>query len=362
MGDIYKEELMKKYFTIFFILLFSLSLSVTAASAASKTVSFSTNNKEAGSIYWLLDMDGNYTFMEYAPGKYNKECLIEEGKEYKRGVIKQSMIVVKPNSNYYLKGFSDGQKDIKLTKGLYNVIQMNVGGLQYYDFFLSNKDSVYKYLTVSAYDDLVKEYIKSMYGTSSYKVLDSFWAYSVEKYPHIKVKFAKKADPTLKFPEKIKSKVAEGSIEKLVDQDRDYELSFKSSNTKCCTVDKETGLIRIKSEGISTISIILNPTDTVKGKTYKVRVEIIPAVPKITNASSKNGSVTVSWTKDKYASGYKIKIGDKTVTVNSPKTLTKTIKSLTKGKTYSIKIRSYKKSCGEYLYSSWSSVKKVKVK
>ena len=56
----------KKTCYFFFILLFTLSLSVTAASAASKTVSFSTNNKEAGSIYWLLDMDGNYTFMEYA--------------------------------------------------------------------------------------------------------------------------------------------------------------------------------------------------------------------------------------------------------------------------------------------------------
>ena len=353
---------MRKYLTIFFVAVLLVTSCIIPAYGASKTVEFSLNNSDAGRIYWLLDKEGNYAFMDYSPGKYNKECLITPGKEYKTGLIKQSMFVVRPNSGYYLKGFSNGKKSIKLTKGLYNIIQMNVGGLPYYDFFLSNKDSVYRYLTVSAYDELVKEYVKATYGTSSYKVLDTFSAYSIDGYRNIKVNFAKKSEPKLTFPDSIKAKVKDETINKLCDPDRDYDLHFKSSNTKCCTIDKETGLITIKSEGISTITITADPSEEINGKTYKVKLKVMPQTPKINKISTKNKSITLSWTKDEHASGYKIMVGNKHVTVNSPKTLSKTIKSLTKGKSYTVKIRSYKKSSGEYLYSAWSKAKKITVK
>ena len=70
------------------------------------------------------------------------------------------------------------------------------------------------------------------------------------------------------------------------------------------------------------------------------------------------------------AAGYQILLaknakftsGKKTVTVNKATTLSKTVTKLTKGKTYYVKVRSFKKVGGVTYYSGYSKVLKVKVK
>ncbi len=47
--------------------------------------------------------------------------------------------------------------------------------------------------------------------------------------------------------------------------------------------------------------------------------------------------------------------------MSSASTVSKTISSLTKGKTYYVRIRTYKTVSGTKYYSAWSSTKSVKI-
>ncbi len=83
-------------------------------------------------------------------------------------------------------------------------------------------------------------------------------------------------------------------------------------------------------------------------------------------------SITVTWKKQtaKGIKGYEIQYSTdkkftkdvKTVTVNKAKTTSKTIKKLTPKKKYYVRIRTFKKSGKEKIYSKWSKSKNVKVK
>lgn len=84
------------------------------------------------------------------------------------------------------------------------------------------------------------------------------------------------------------------------------------------------------------------------------------------NASGKK--VKAKWKKNSKAGGYQIEYSTskkftsaKKVKV-SAKSTTKTISKLKKGKTYYMRIRSYKKTGGKTYYSAWSSAKKVVVR
>ena len=113
---------------------------------------------------------------------------------------------------------------------------------------------------------------------------------------------------------------------------------------------------------------------TVKGKrnysgTRKIYFNIIPKTPtlsKVTSAS--RGKLTASWKKVSGVSGYQIQYSlnsdfssVKSVTAGSTAS-SKTISSLTRGKVYYVRVRSYKKVGSKKYYSVWSKVKKVTVK
>ena len=85
--------------------------------------------------------------------------------------------------------------------------------------------------------------------------------------------------------------------------------------------------------------------------------------------SSTAGKLTVKWGKNSKATGYQIYYSTsssfdsyKSVTISDPATVSKTISSLTSGKTYYVKVRAYKTVSSTKYYSPWSSVKSVKVK
>ncbi len=82
--------------------------------------------------------------------------------------------------------------------------------------------------------------------------------------------------------------------------------------------------------------------------------------------------ITVTWKKQtakgikgyeiQYSTDKKFKKDVKTVTVNKAKTTSKTIKKLTPKKKYYLRIRTFKKSGKQKIYSKWSKAKNVKVK
>ena len=92
-----------------------------------------------------------------------------------------------------------------------------------------------------------------------------------------------------------------------------------------------------------------------------------PAVKTLTNSSSKK--MTVTWAKNARATGYQIqystdsgfKSGNNSVNVSNVSTVSKVIGSLSKGKTYYVRIRTYKTAGSKNYWSAWSAKKSVKI-
>ena len=107
--------------------------------------------------------------------------------------------------------------------------------------------------------------------------------------------------------------------------------------------------------------------DSTLSKSVSVYRVARPAVPSVTNSASKK--MTVKWGKNAKANGYQIqystdktfKSGNKAVTVAGASTVSKVIGSLTKGKTYYVRIRTYKTVGSAKYWSVWSSARSVKI-
>lgn len=91
-----------------------------------------------------------------------------------------------------------------------------------------------------------------------------------------------------------------------------------------------------------------------------------PSIAKLSNSSSRK--LTVQWGRNSKATGYQIQYatssgfsGAKTVTVTSGSTVKTTISSLTRGKTYYIRVRAVCTAGGVTSYSAWSSTKSLKI-
>ena len=133
----------------------------------------------------------------------------------------------------------------------------------------------------------------------------------------------------------------------------DYTVSYKNNKK----VGKAT--VTIKGKGAYTGTIT---------KTFKIN----PKKTTIKKATSpKTRQLKVSYGKVKGVTGYQVKYSTskkftkkttKTVTVKGAGKTSKTIKKLKKGKTYYVKVRSYKTVNGVKYYGAYSAVKKVKVK
>ncbi|MBQ6636867.1 MAG: Ig-like domain-containing protein [Lachnospiraceae bacterium] len=92
-----------------------------------------------------------------------------------------------------------------------------------------------------------------------------------------------------------------------------------------------------------------------------------PAVSSVTNTAASR--MTVKWGKNAKATGYQIQyslsssfaLGNKTATITAASTVSKVIGSLTKGKTYYVRIRTYKTVGSNKYWSAWSAAKNVKI-
>ncbi len=92
-----------------------------------------------------------------------------------------------------------------------------------------------------------------------------------------------------------------------------------------------------------------------------------PEIEKLTKG--KSGTVTVKWSKNKKGSGYKIqyskskKFGEDSgkIDVGSKNTVSQKITGLEGGKTYYVRVRTYKTVDGKKYFGAWSDTKSVKV-
>ena len=115
---------------------------------------------------------------------------------------------------------------------------------------------------------------------------------------------------------------------------------------------------------------------SVNGKTvtrygaYKqVNTRTVPKTPAISKFTKTRTSLTARWKRDTAVTGYQVQLstsskfssGNQTKTITKNSTLSTTFKSLRKGKTYYVRIRSYKNYNKVNYYSSWSSIYKIKL-
>ena len=107
--------------------------------------------------------------------------------------------------------------------------------------------------------------------------------------------------------------------------------------------------------------------DSTLSKTRGIYRVTRPAISSLKNSASKK--MTVKWGKNAKANGYQIQYsksktfasGNKTATAAGASTVSKVITSLTKGKTYYVRVRAYKTVNNVKFFSSWSVVKSVKI-
>lgn len=145
-------------------------------------------------------------------------------------------------------------------------------------------------------------------------------------------------------------------------------LTYKSSNPKVASVNS-VGKVTIKGIGKATIKVTIPKSGIFQSASKNISITVVPKRTSIKSAKNVKGKkIKITWKKDSKVTGYKIQIaankkfkGAKTSTVKKS-TVSKTISKRKKGKTYYIRICSYKKTGGKTLYGSYSKVKKVKVK
>ena len=148
------------------------------------------------------------------------------------------------------------------------------------------------------------------------------------------------------------------------------KLTYSSNNKSVKVNAKGKVTIAKKFTGKAVITITAAETNKYKKTSMHITVTVRPSGTSLSGLSNKSkGRVKVSWKRNKSVTGYRIqysidkkfKKAVKNVNVNKNKTTTVTLSKLKKGKTYYVRIATYKK-VGEKVYSSWSKTKKIRIK
>lgn len=146
------------------------------------------------------------------------------------------------------------------------------------------------------------------------------------------------------------------------------KITYKTGNKKVATVNSK-GKVTVKGTGKATITVTAKATSTYSKCVKKITIYGVPKKPGMKKLTAGKKKFTVQWKKDKKADGYQVqystdkKFKKNVKSVNVSKKSTKaTVKKLKKGKTYWVRMHSYKKINGKKYYSGWGKVKSVKVR
>lgn len=229
-------------------------------------------------------------------------------------------------------------------------------------WIVSFYDEKHKFISSNSYVVGEKNYNASLVslpkGKVFIKVSSNTYLSTVDYYFRLGVKSVKNAKVTAVGNKTYTGKAIKPSPAVKVDgvkleKGTDYTISYSDN--------KQIGTAKI--------------TITGKGK-YKgsktVTFKIIPKKTKVTSLTSpKVKKLKVKYKKVAGVTGYQIKYSTSkkftkkttgTVTVKGAGKLSKTIGKLKKGKTYYVKVRTYKTVKGTKYYSGYTAVKKVKIK
>jgi hypothetical protein len=150
-------------------------------------------------------------------------------------------------------------------------------------------------------------------------------------------------------------------------------ISYGTGNGKIASVTAK-GKITPKKTGTTTLIVTAKGTSTYKQATTTLTIVVVPQKETVSSLKSlKKAQLTVNWVKDNKATGYQIQYSTdknfknvKTVVIKKNSTISQTIKKLTKGKKYYVRVSAFKtvKVDGNSVdkYGSFSSTQVVKVR
>ena len=146
------------------------------------------------------------------------------------------------------------------------------------------------------------------------------------------------------------------------------KLTYRSSNSKVAAVSS-SGRVTLKAPGRATITISAAATGAYNAAKKNITITVKPKKVIGTKAKTGKRKMTVSWKRDKKATGYRITYarnkkftkGKKNVTIGKNKTTKRTIKKLKK-QTYYVKVRAFKKVGKTKIYGSYSKARKCRVR
>lgn len=154
-----------------------------------------------------------------------------------------------------------------------------------------------------------------------------------------------------------------------------YSFNYKKNKWEYVGTTSKTSYTIKKLKAGTTYRYRVRAYKTVDGTQYfgsyatSVKTATKTSTPKISKITSKSKKATIKWNKVSGASGYEIYMAtskngkySKIKTINKSSTVNYTKSSLKKNKTYYFKIRTYKTVDGKKIYSSYSSVKSIKIK
>lgn len=146
------------------------------------------------------------------------------------------------------------------------------------------------------------------------------------------------------------------------------KLTYSTSNSKVATVSS-SGTVSLKGPGKATITVKAAATDDYKAATKTISITVTPKKQSVTVSKKKKRQLTIKWKKGSKASGYQVvyasnKSFTKNVTIvgKSVSKTSLTLKKLKKGRTYYVKVRSYKTVNGKRIYGAYSTVRKATVR
>ncbi len=360
----------KKTIILIVVALICLCMLPSTASAASLLrYSVTTDVTTGGTVYYNYGKSGTF-FLNQDWKTYSRKCKVNSDTSKFTKLLNRGFIVV-PNSGYYFSGFYNkkGTK-LYLDETEMDILRVSVNGIYFYDYYPSHDNPGYSRYTEKGYQNLVKSYVKGIYGTSRYKVMDTITLYEIPKKDRTySARFQKKEVPNIKFPKNITKTYGTNSFKAVSSLPGNLSYSFKTSNSSVLTVNKKTGFITVKGPGSAKVTCSIAETDKTLPATYSFKVTVKPTVPKnLYGKLQKKKTLSVNWQGNSKNSGYEIQVSNNksfsTVlakkTVTSGKIKSTTVKLKTDLFNNYVRIRAFKKSNGEKIYSSYSTVKITK--
>lgn len=357
-------------FVISFILLAMMpseSFAVSRQKTALLNYSVSTEISGEGSLYF--DYGENMAFfLKNGYTTYNSDCKVKSNSTYKFSKAFDRGFIPVPEESHYFAGFYDASgKKISLTKTVIDILRVSVDGIYYYDYYDAYENSKYVNYTEAAYKKKVKAYLKALYGTTRYKVMDTTTLYEIpKKDATYSAKFEEKTAPNIKWKTSLTKTYGNTNFYVIPNKPSSYTYTFKSSNKKVVTVDSKTGYTTIAGPGIATITCSIAETETTLAQKYTTTIIVKPAVVTSFQASQSKLKLYASWKNANHNSGYEIQVSNNksfanilaSKTIRSGRYSSTTIKLKQELCHNYARIRAYKISNGEKIYGPYT-VKKI---